>query len=248
MRRMQGLAGGAAKLARTGRALYLARDFGLARLLREKAFCLTIILSCAQCSSSTAPPAAHDAEDLFGIRFRCNSPTSEAICLSSLQPECYLEVRRGEGLPQEPGDRLVLFHREKSIVVENPSAMIGCVTISSPKDALEHLRFFSSMKTVHMFRDEMLEIYESPGDRCHLVCLPADQWKSLGLAKPLVEEIAGGFRVTRFVIKPIPNYNEVTVFKVVQTVGHSGEVKEESAELVNIPSRELLYLGFPRYL
>lgn len=251
MYKMQELISDDSMPSRAGGTSRLRGSRGVTAWYWRAAFCLVLAITCTQCGSgSVPPPAARWAEELLGGRFRCkHDPADESICLSALRPRCHLEVRRGEGLPQEPGDRLVLFRGEEPVEVAGPADLIGCVGISSPSDALEYLRFFSSMETVHLFADEILEIYESPVDRrCFLVCLPGDRWEALGFRQPLVEEIADGFKVTRFVIKPVPNYNEVTVFRMVQAVSRDGEVKGLSAEPVTISSEDLLYLGFPRYL
>jgi hypothetical protein len=100
----------------------------------------------------------------------------------------------------------------------------------------------------YLFQDEMLEIYPSNGKGCHLVCLPKGRWSSLKLPSPLVKKMDAGFRVTRLVIKPIPNHQDVTVFRLTQEVGADGTVKELEAVPVPMSKADLLWLGFPSYL
>jgi len=68
------------------------------------------------------------------------------------------------------------------------------------------------------------------------------------LSSPLVKKTDAGFRVTRLIIKPIPNRQDVTVFRLTQEVGVDGTIKELEVVPVSIPNADLLWLGFPSYL
>lgn len=203
-------------------------------------------LTCLCCASSAGTTWI---ESLFGSRFWCENTAGDAICLSVLRSECKLEALRTVALPHEPDDQLILIREEQRYLVAGPQQMVGCVEISDPARALEYLRFFSSARTVHLFDEQILEVYHSSqdDDRCYVVCLPTERWQALGFSDPQFKETASGIQVTRFVIKPIPNRQEVTVYRVTHEVGRAGEVREISSEPVSVPYWDLLRLGFPGY-
>lgn len=186
--------------------------------------------------------------DFLGRRFRCNNTTGFSICLSALKPSCQLRVEHGKGLPGEPSDQLILTSENKSIAVKGPAQMKGCVTIRSSKDALEYLRFFSTLKMVDFFDEDLLEIYPARGKGCYFVCLPEDRWRVLGLEGPIFHEAATGIQITRLVIKPASIRHHVTVFRLTQEVRPDGEIHEIASEPVSIPTKDLLWLRFPAYL
>lgn len=203
-----------------------------------------VALICPNCASSGT---TEERKNQFGRRFWCENIIGNAVCLSVLRPECRLEVARTVALPNEPDDQLFLIHGEQRRLVTGPHQMVGCVEISDSVKALEYLRFFSSVRTVHLFDEKILEIYHSTHDDCYVICLPADRWQALGLSDPQFKETDSGIQVTRFVIKPIPSRQEVTVYRITQEVGPAGEIREISSEPVSIPKWDLLRLGFPSY-
>src|SRR4051794_26311504 len=165
------------------------------------------------------------AGDPLGERFLCSDVPTKKLCLPTLLSGCSLTLKPGSGIPSEPEERVLLHMGNDTHLVDGPNQLKGCVSISTEAQALEYLRFFSSLTTAHLFQDEMLEIYPSSGKGCYRVCLPKDRWSSLKLPSPLVKKMGTGFRVMRLVIKPIPNHQDVTVFRLTQEVGVDGTVK-----------------------
>jgi hypothetical protein len=151
-------------------------------------------------------------------------------------------------MPSTPEDKAILLHNNEGNTVDNPNQFKGCVKVSTPTQALEYLRFFSSLGTVRLFRDKILEIYPLHDKKCYLVCLPERRWRFWKLQSPLVEKNNSGFRVTRTIIRPIPNRQQVTAFRITQEVGTDGTVSELESVPLPLSDSDLLWLGFPSYL
>jgi hypothetical protein len=188
------------------------------------------------------------AGDPLGKRFLCSDAPTKRLCIPAILSGCRMTLEVGPGIPSEPGEKALLHQDVETHTVDGPNQLKGCVSILTEEQALEYLRFFSSLRTVHLFHDKMLEIYPASGKGCYLVCLPKDRWDSLKLPSPLVKKTDTGFRVTRLVIKPIPTRQEVTVFRLTQEVGTDGMVKELESVPVPLSAADLLWLGFPPYL
>ena len=186
--------------------------------------------------------------DVFGNRFRCGNPGGVSLCLPTLRPGCSLTITPGKGIPREPGDQVILSHGEETRSITEPDQLSGCVSIQSENDALDYLRFFSSVKTVHLFKESLLEIFPARSAGCVLVCLPERRWFALELASPIITKESAGFKVTRLAIKPVPSHYDVTVFKITQEVTFDGRVRELSSEPVTIPRLDRIRLGFPIYM
>lgn len=191
---------------------------------------------------------AEPAGDPLGNRFLGPDGPPEKLFPPAILSGCRMALEAGPGIPSEPGDKAVLYRGNQILTIKNPNQLKGCVSISTEAQALEYLRFFSSLRTVHLFQDKILEIYPSSGNGCYLVCLPKDRWNSLKLPNPLVKKTSEGFKVTRLVIKPIPTRQEVTVFRLTQEVGADGTVQELESMQVPLSAADLLWLGFPSYL
>lgn len=199
-------------------------------------------------ASNRGVARAEPAGDPLGKRFLCSDAPAKRLCPPAILSGCRVTLEPGPGIPSEPEEKMLLHQGNESHRVDGPNQLKGCVSISTEAQALEYLRFFSSLRTVHLFRDKVLEIYPSSGKGCYLVCLPKNRWDLLRLSSPLVKKTDVGFRVTRFVIKPVPNRQDVTVFRLTQEVGAAGTVKELEVVPVSIPKADLLWLGFPSYL
>jgi hypothetical protein len=184
--------------------------------------------------------------DPLGRRFSCKD--TDNVCLTMLRPECRLILKHGGGIPAEPEDRLFLTRESALGPVEGSDQLKGCVKIANKDNAIEYLRFFSSLKTVHLFHDKNLEIFPSTGKSCFLVCLPRSRWQALKLTAPVVERTKSGFRVTRLVIRPLPNRQDVTIFRLTQDVDYDGGIREVEAVPIQLPRTDLLWLGFPSHL
>lgn len=214
----------------------------------RNAFKLLIFSPLLFLAASNRGTARVKPADPLGKRFLCSDAPTNKICLSVILSGCRIAIEPGPGIPSEPGERVLLRQGNEAHTIGGPNQLKGCVSISTEAQALEYLRFFSSLRTVHLFRDKVLEIYPSSGKGCYLVCLPKDRWDSLKLPSPLVEKTDAGFKVTRLVIKPIPTHQEVTVFRLTQEVDADGTVKELESVPVSLPKADLLWLGFPSYL
>ena len=152
---------------------------------------------------------------------------------------------------------MIVATPDDSRVVKGPDDLVGCISIRSSAEALEYLRFFSSSATVHLFADQMLEVF--PGDRpayiygpkgtCY-ICLPPRRWRALHLSSPHVTETETGYLVTRYVVRPSPeDFNASDLYRVTQRVGHDGVVELVSETHVdNLTPRERYGLAFPGYL
>lgn len=196
----------------------------------------------------SSPVVFGENGDVFGNRFRCGNPAGVSLCLTTLRPGCSLTITPGKGIPREPGDKVILSYGKETRVITEPSQLSGCVSLQSEDDALEYLRFFSSVKTVHLFKESLLEIFPARSAGCFLICLPEKRWFALGLASPTIIKESAGFKVTRLAIKPVPSYYEVTVFKITQEVTFDGRVRDLTSEPVTIPRLDRLRLGFPMYM
>jgi hypothetical protein len=185
--------------------------------------------------------------DVLGKRYRCDDIGSADVCLDILSDSCSLVIARGRGIPAEPGSRLVLVEGETARIAKGPNHLVGCVEISTPAEALDYLRFFSSYETVHLFEDQRLEVFETD-EECFAVCLPTERWQQLGLSEARVEVTEGGFEVTRLLIKPTSCQSRVEVFRVVESVGWDGRVKEISSDPVPVSDEDRLRLSFPHFL
>lgn len=197
------------------------------------------------CQASAPLTSLLEGSDFRGQRFRCNDSKGVSICLRVLRDGCSLSITPGEGLPREPQDKLVLSNGVKSQVVAGPSDLVGCVNIQNEQDSLEYLRFFSSYETVHLFKEQELEIYK---EKCFAVCLAADRWQALGLGQVTAVSTEDAFEVTRYVIKPAANIPEVQIYRVAQRVNREGDVVVVESEPVPMSMEDRLRLSFPLFL
>lgn len=180
-----------------------------------------------------------------------------SICLPVLNEDCSLVLAEGASIPSQEEDRVVLEAHGIQRTVSGPKDLLGCVSISSSMEAVEYLRFFSSWATVHLFKEQMLEVVEGrrpaylygPDGTCY-TCLPPQRWHSLGLASPKVEQTPNGYVVTRYVVRPSPDdANASDLYRVTQRVASDGSVdlvKETPVPGLKDPER--YGLAFPRYL
>jgi len=213
----------------------------------------TLLGACRSTGEGLMQPLA----DIDGSRFFCSSST--ALCLSTLEGDCSLGVKDSDptSIPPEAEQVAVLSRGSEHKVVSGPNELAGCVSVASPEDALEYLRFFSSFRTVHLFEDQLLEVFPArrpaylfgPKGTCY-TCLPPDRWRDLGLDGPRVESVDDGFLVTRYVVRPAPeDSNASDLFRVTQWVGHDGRVELLAKEEVpGLTPAERYGLSFPHYL
>jgi len=222
----------------------------ISHVLRSLSVAAFSVLTLWACRGTSLSPARANTPDFFGLRFLCHDSSSMRLCLPVLKTGCSLTIAPGDGLPREPADRLLLVCQGESFLVEKAQDMADRVTIENEGDALEYVRFFSSYETVHLFSEKILEVHRGEGSDkdCFATCLPASRWVGLGLSDPAVRRVGQDFEVTRYVIKPLPNYYEVSLFRIVQRVGAHGLLEEVSSDLVNVPLEDRLGLSFPQFL
>lgn len=216
---------------------------------------LSGILACAGFPATVEPVAFHDDS---GVRFRCQDPAQSRVCLDVLQPSCALEVvseRRKVGehgteisLPPESDDRLEVSCDGRTWIVRSAMDLIGYVDIQSPADAVEYLRFFSSMSTVHLFNSQAMEIYVGGVGECFSSCLSEDRWRALGLEPTAVEVTSQGYLVSRNLVRPIPSDTDVTAFRVTERVSPDGSIEVLAEEEIPIGLLDKARLTFPGYL
>ena len=197
---------------------------------------LTAILALSSCSLCAA--------DFHGMRFRCGSLSSNEICMGVLKRSCDLQIQRGTSLPPEIEERAVLVTGDRRAIVRAPSALLGCVHIDTEKGALEYVRFFSSLWTVHWFDGSQLEVF--PG-RCIYTCLPRRDWRSFGLPRASVTRTKDGFEVRRVVARRGAERWPLRVFELLEKVSPSGAIEEVSARELDLPSEIRSRLKFPSY-
>lgn len=178
--------------------------------------------------------------DYAGLRFRCGSLQSN-ICLSVLEPGCSLRIvkaRQEDGpfvdllLPPESGEVLALECNGTTETVTSADDLVGHVTIRTPAEALEYLRFYSSLWTVSFFDEQEMEIFLAEDDECYASCLPQARWSALALRATTVEPLERGFRVRRNVVRPVPSPMEVTGYRVVVDVLPDGALREGREEKI----------------
>lgn len=182
--------------------------------------------------------------DIHGLRFRCNDLGSSKICLRVLASRCKLEVQQGKSLPPEAEERVILTVAQSRSTVHSPKDLVGCVEINTEDDALEYLRFFSSLWTVHWFESSKLEIF--PG-RCLRTCLSHRDWRAFGLKKASVTRLEDGFEVRRVVARRGAERWPLEVLEVVERVSRAGSVEQLSARILDIPPEIRGRLNFPTY-
>ena len=186
---------------------------------------------------------AGGAEDPAGLRFRCGELSGSAMCLSVLKSGCSLQLQevsgsepRGEQeveLPAIQEETLVLSCGSQTRCVRSVDDLQGQVIITSPSDALEYLRFFTSFWTTQFFTERKLEIRVGQPETCFSSCLPQERWLELALEAPEVIPTEGGFKVSRPVILPIPHPQMVTAYRIEEKVTFDGKV--ELLSQVEIP-------------
>ncbi|MFW6012267.1 MAG: hypothetical protein ACOC92_00985 [bacterium] len=181
------------------------------------------------------------------------------MCLSVLRSGCTLAITEeaethGDSvelnLPPQGSEVLTLSCPDESRRVTSIHDLAGHVRIDTPADALEYLRFFSSMMTVHLFEKEekAMEIFQGePGD-CYSSCLPSERWSALGLKPTTVQTLAEGFRVARNVVRPVPSSVNVSAFRVVVDVLPDGTVEQRSQQPLPLDDLDRARLTFPGYL
>lgn len=198
---------------------------------------------------------AGTAHDYDGDEFLCDGGSS--VCLSLLHPACSVILLEGGSIPPEAEQELVLVTDHDRRTVRGPGDLRGCVSIESPADALKYLRFFSASATVHLFDEQLLEVFRGrrpaylygPSGNC-FICLPPGRWKALGLVEPKLEEVEGGYVVVRYAVRPATdNPNAINLFRVTHRVSHDGAVELlAEKEVPGLEKRERYGLAFPRYL
>lgn len=201
--------------------------------------------------------AASSAEDPAGLRFLCDDLVGQNVCLSVLKPDCKLSVvqerRTADGLaelsiPPEASQVLMLSCPELSREVHSPADLAGHVSIDSDSEALEYLRFFSSMSTVHLFEDKQMEIFLGSDEECFSSCLPSSRWAALELKPTAVEPLPSGFRVSRNVVRPVPSPVNVTAFRTVVEVLPDGTVHAHAEKELSLTLEDQARLTFPGYM
>jgi hypothetical protein len=215
----------------------------------------TYILALTLCVALICGSPFHSAygeepsTDFAGIRFRCGKLSSGNICLSVLLDECSLRIVQGEGIPREADEKLIITRGDREFVVTSPSALHDCISISTKDEALEYLRFFSSLWMTHFFEQEHMEIFQSTEDQCGSgSCLPTRRWKSLDLKPVAVRKKSYGFEVRRNIVRPVPNALHVSAFQVTERVTADGEVSQVSEEAIELEMDDKARLSFFRYL
>lgn len=182
------------------------------------------------------------ADDFEGRRFYCGSMSSGQICLRTIGAQCELGLHRTSSLP--PEETVVLVVGGVAKTVRGPSDLVGCVSITSEADAIEYLRFFSSLWTVRWFDHKQIELF--PG-RCVYACIPARRWRSLRLPTMTVTRVGDAFLVRRLVARHGIERWPLRVLEVVERISASGAIEEVSVKEVDVPSDTRSRLNFPFY-
>ena len=85
---------------------------------------------------------------------------ARSVCLPGVRAGCAVRFVEGESIPAEAGERIVVrFSFGEEETVRGPADLAGCVRIASAAEALEYLRLFSSLSTVHLFEPQRLEVF-----------------------------------------------------------------------------------------
>jgi hypothetical protein len=129
--------------------------------------------------------------------------------------------------------------------VRSPKDLEGHVSLREPEDALDYLRFFSSVDTTYLFEDELLEISLDPDGVCAWPCLSSERWKQLGLEAPRIHVTHDGYEVTRHIVRPFPSPTDVTAYRVIERVSRDGEVEILSEERIPLSLFDKAALAFP---
>jgi hypothetical protein len=211
-----------------------------------------LVVLLGACRSVARSDVHHRDSD--GWRFYCDG--GESLCLTVLEAECSLTLIEGESIPPQAEQRVVLISPQGSHDVVGPNDLTSCVSIATRDEAVEYLRFFSSWATVHLFEDQLLEIYRGrpgylhgPEGEC-FICLPPQRWRDLGLESPQVQETPGGYLVTRYVVRPASDDpNAIDLYQVQQQVDRDGSVTAISqTPHPGLTRPERYGLAFPAYL
>jgi len=213
--------------------------------VRPRAFGLSLLLLLLGCASAPGP------DDANGHRFLCGPQEARQLCLPVVRGGCAVHFLQGESIPPEAGEKVVRFGEAgEEVRVQGPSGLTGCVRIETAADALEYLRFFSSLSTVHLFEPQRLEVFPGrSGPDCRFTCLAPRIWRRLGLTEAAVTVLKeGSFEVRRTVMKPEPQLWRPTLYRVVERVTRDGAVRTVSEEPVPARLEDLKDLSFPMYL
>ncbi len=197
--------------------------------------------------SVTLQAATLGTSDPSGARFLKDG----TVLCPGLRKGCALRHQSGESIPPEATEAIFIVRSEKELKVAGPSDLAGCVSIGSPYEALEYVRFFSSYGTVHLFADAIMEVYMTPGKvrSEEPATLPQTVWKLFHLPAAAATRTAEGYRVTRVVAVPVDGKPwHIRLKKLVQSVTRSGEVEEISRVDCGVPAAELEGLSFPMFL
>lgn len=212
------------------------------------------ISSCQSIPEAHAPHGTSIRDDVYGARFLLRQSEGVRVNLPGIDPGCELRLVSG-GTPSQAGESLAL----SGVAIDErpvwgPDDLVGCVRIDSGEQALEYLRFFSSMSTVHLFAQVELEFF--PMSACgggqstgaSLVCVPEDTWRRLGMDEAAVRAKKGVFVVRRYVKRLVGEDLVGTVLAVTQRVARDGEVRELSTRRIDIPEHLVIPLSFPLYM
>ncbi len=131
---------------------------GIGERKRHRAVLLFAIAVLAM-TSTISTAGRSRSPDYLGLRFRCGDLASDRVCLPSLQPDCKLKFIQGKMIPRKAAEHLVVECRGEVSRLWTSNDLSGCVRLASSQDALEYLRFFSSLWTIHLFEQEFLEIF-----------------------------------------------------------------------------------------
>jgi hypothetical protein len=211
---------------------------------------LVVLLgACRTVAKSDVPQSDYD-----GWRFYCDAGGS--LCLTVLEEDYSLILTEGESIPPQAEQHVVLMSPQGRHDIMGPNDLASSVSIATRDDAVEYLRFFSSWATVHLFEDQVLEIYRGrpgylhgPKGEC-FICIPPQRWRDLGLESPQVGETPGGFLVTRYVVRPASDDpNAIDLYRIQQEVGKDGSVKTIfQTQHRGLTRPERYGLSFPAYL
>lgn len=201
---------------------------------------------------AAAPPG-----DPAGLRFRCDDLIGKEICLPVLQPDCKLSIaqerqsRDGRvelSIPPEASQVLMLSCPQLSREVHSPRDLAGHVSIDTGSEALEYLRFFTAMSTVHLFEEKQMEIFLGSDEECFSSCLPSSRRAALELEPTTVEQLSSGFRVSRNIVRPIPSPVNVTAFRTVVDVLPDGMIHPRDEKELALTLEDQARLTFPGYM
>ncbi len=188
--------------------------------------------------------------DYQGSRFFCGNPGSERVCLPYLRSKCSLTFVHGESIPEEAQEHLLIKRNGELTPVRTPSDLSGCVRLESVQEALDYLRFFSSLRTIHLFDQPFLEIFPARKKKrsCFYTCLPAKTWDRLGLVEATGSEGDNGFEISRIAIKRDASFVAgVKVVRIVEHVSRDGRICLISEESFVFALEDIAGLMFPQY-